>query len=160
MDRSERPRIRLPKTPRMRERERAARQLAQTPKPRDELAKPIGSMVELGTYVRALRAGLGIRQAELALRAGVGRELVVHLEQGKPTVQAEKVLRVLLTLGFEIVLAPYDPPPPWMLRACAFADAKAAERAAGRRTRRNTRRAHARDLRLAANTRGMVVDVE
>ena len=160
MDRSEPPKIRLPKTPKMRERERVAREMARAPKPRDELAKPVASMAELGAYVRTIRAGLGIRQAELAMRAEVGRALVVDLEQGKPTVQADKVFRVLLTLGFEIVLAPYDPAPPWMLRACAFAEARATVRAAGRRTRRNTRRAQAREARLAANVRAMGVDVE
>ena len=157
---AELPKIRLPKSPKKRERERVERQLAQAPKPRDALAKPIASMRELGDYVRTIRAGLAIHQAELAMRAGVGRALIVDLEQGKPTVQADKVFRVLLTLGFEIVLSPYDPAPPWMLRACAFAEANACVRAAGRRARRNTRRAQAREVRLAANARGMGVDVE
>ena len=153
-------RIRLPKTPRMRERERLERQLALKPKPRDELAKPVASVRELGDYVRVLRAGLAIHQAELATRAGVGRHLIVDLEQGKPTVQADKVFRVLLTLGFEIVLSPYDPAPPWMLRASALAEAQSKVRASARRRRRNTRRAQAREERLAANWRDMGVDVE
>ena len=130
------------------------------PVPRDDLAKPITTMLQLAEFVRGLRTGLSIGQAELALRAGVGRGWIVDLEQGKPTLEAEKVLRVLLTLGFEIVLSPYDPPPPWMLRACAFADAKRKAAAAARRTRRNSRRSRARELRLAENAQAMVVDVE
>ena len=130
------------------------------PAPRDDLARPITTMVQLGEFVRGLRTGLSIGQAELATRAGVGRGWIVELEQGKPTLEAQMVLRVLLTLGFEIVLSPYDPPPPWMLRACAFAEAKRKAAAAARRTRRNTRRARARAMRLAANAQAMVVDVE
>ena len=130
-------RIRLPQKP--------------EPPPRDGLAKPLVTMVELGGHVRAIRAGLNIRQAELAARAGVSRQWLVGLEQGKPTCEAAKVLRTLETLGFEIVVTPYDPPPPWMLRASAAAQAKADSKLAARRARRNTRRAKARALALSRN---------
>ena len=134
--------------------------LTRKPVPRDELAKAINSMTELGEFVRAMRTGLAIHQAELATRASVGRHWISELEQGKPTLEAHKVLRVLLTLGFEIVLSPYDPPPPWMLRAVAAAETALKVKAAARRTRRNTRRARARELRLSDNSRSMQVDVE
>ena len=135
------PRIQLPRKP--------------EPPPRDALAKPLVTMVELGAYVRAIRAGLAIRQAELAARAGVSRQWLVALEQGRPTCEAGKVLRILETLGFEIVVTPYHPPPPWMLRASAAAqakaDAKRRARQARQTTRRNTRRARARTLAQSRN---------
>ncbi len=132
----------------------------QKPKPRDELARPLASMLELGAFVRNLRTGLSIQQAELATRAKVSRQWIVALEQGQPTLRADKVLRTLQTLGFELAVSPYDPPPPWMLRATATAEAKQKALAAGRRTRRNTRRAKARELRLANNEPWVRADVE
>ena len=139
------PKIRLPKKP--------------EPPPRDALAKSLVTMVQLGEHVRAIRAGLDIRQADLAARAGVSRQWLVRLEQGKPTCEAAKVLRTLETLGFEIVVAPYDPPPPWMLRACAAAQVKADAKRRARQLRRNTRRARARQLAVARNELWGTVDV-
>ena len=86
------PRITLPRKPEL--------------PPRDALAKPLTTMVQLGEHIRLLRTGLNIRQAELATRAGVSRQWLVRPEQGKPTCEAAKVLRTLETLGFEIVVTP------------------------------------------------------
>ncbi len=130
------------------------------PPPRDALARPVATMPELGRFVHAIRAGLAIRQAELAARAGVSRQWIVALEQGKPSLEAGRVLRTLEALGFELVLTPTDPAPPWMLRAVRAAHAKKAATAEGRRVRRNTRRAWAREMRLAANEGTEVVDLE
>ena len=132
------------------------------PPPRDAMARTIMTMPDLGQYVNTLRTALSIRQAELAARAGVSRQWIVALEQGKPSLEAGKVLRTLEALGFEIVLTPYLPVPPWMLRAVRAAHEKSAATKDGRRVRRNGRRAKARDDRLADNTlAGMgVVDVE
>ena len=138
--------IRLPKKP--------------EPPPRDTLATPLGNMVQLAEFVRAIRAGLAVRQAELAARAGVSRQWLVGLEQGKPTCEAGKVLRMLETLGFEIVVTPYDPPPPWMLRACRAAEAKAEAKRRARQARRNGRRAKARELALSRNQMWGRPDVE
>ncbi len=148
-------RIRLPTRKR-----KAALDPKRKPEPRDELARPITTMTQLGAFVHDLRTGLAIGQSELAMRADVGRQWIGELEQGKPSLEAEKVLRVLLTLGFELVLSPYDPPPPWMLRACAFAAAHEKVRADARRASRTSRRERARVARLAANSRAMVVDLE
>ena len=144
------PRIRLPGQPKP----------ARKPKPRDDLARPLASMLDLAAYVRFLRETLSIQQAEVARRAGVSRQWIVELEQGKPTLAAGKVFRVLETLGFEIVVSPYEPAPPWMLRAAAAAEARQTTLAAGRRVRRNTRRAQARDARLAGNEMWGRVEVE
>ena len=109
--------IRLPKTAATLQREKTKRVLAQKPVPRDELARPIATMTELGAFVRAMRAGLAIGQAELAtLRAPTSAASGSSTSsRASRRWRRRKVLRVLLTLGFEIVLAPYDPPPPWML---------------------------------------------
>ena len=140
------PRIALPRKPEL--------------PPRDALAKPLTTMVQLGEHIRLLRTGLNIRQAELATRAGVSRQWLVRLEQGKPTCEAAKVLRTLETLGFEIVVTPYHPPPPWMLRACNAAQAKADAKRRVRQARRNTARARARQLARARNELWGTVDLE
>ena len=128
--------------------------------PPDALAEAITNMGQLGEFVHTIRTRLSIGQAELARRADVGRHWLGELEQGKPTLEVQMVLRVLLTLGFEIVLAPYDPPPPWMLRACGAAIEKRKATAAAARVRRTTRRALARERRLAENEPGGRVFLE
>ena len=91
---------------------------------------------------------------------GLFDPIMRELEQGKPTLEAGKVLRTLDTLGFELVVTPYHPPPPWMLRAVAEAQAKRAKVAEGRRVRRGSRREKARQLRLSRNQDGARADVE
>ena len=130
------------------------------PPPRDALARTIATMPDVGQFVHDIRAGLAIRQADLAARAGVSRQWIVALEQGRPRLEAGKVLRTLEALGFELVLTPYTPPPPWMLRAVRAAHAKKAALAEERRVRRNTRRAKARLDRLAENAGGGMMDLE
>ena len=140
-------RITLPKTPK--------------PPPRDALARPLGTIRELGEFVGEIRLGLSIPQAALAARAGVSRQWLVALESGRPTVEAGKVLQTLEALGFEIVVTPYDPPPPWMMRAVVAAELQQAVRAKAARARRNTgRRALARLSRLAGNCRKMGLDLD
>ncbi len=130
------------------------------PPPRDALARSVATMPDLGQFVNEIRTGLSIRQAELAARAGVSRQWIVALEQGRPSLEAGKVLRTLEALGFEVVLTPYAPPPPWMLRAVRAAHLKRAATADARRLRRNTRRAKARLDRLAENAEASVVDLD
>ncbi len=130
------------------------------PPPRDALATPVATMAEVAALVRTVRAGLSIQQAELAARAGVSRQWLVALEQGKQSLEAGRVLRTLRALGFELVLTPGDPAPPWMLRAVRAAHVKAAATREGRRVRRNTRRAWAREMRLAGNEEVVRVDLE
>ena len=61
---------------------------------------------KLGQIVRRERKVQGLRQAELAAAAGVGIRFIVDLEAGKPTLQLEKVLHVLATLGCDVTIAP------------------------------------------------------
>ena len=60
----------------------------------------------LGQIVRRERKAQKLKQAELAAVSGVGIRFVVDLEAGKPTLQLEKVLRVVRTLGCEIKITP------------------------------------------------------
>ena len=74
----------------------------------------VHSTSELGGVVRDSRKAKGLRQAELALAAGTGRRFVVELEQGKPTVQLDRVIRVLQALGLSIDLQPRKSSPAWL----------------------------------------------
>jgi HTH-type transcriptional regulator / antitoxin HipB len=56
--------------------------------------------------IRHRRLELGLRQDELAALAGVSTRFVHTLEQGKPTLQLDKVLAVLGQLGLDLVLDP------------------------------------------------------
>jgi y4mF family transcriptional regulator len=63
----------------------------------------------LGESVRLARKGQGLLQEELAGVAGVGTRFIVELEAGKPTLQLDKVLLVLGTLGLTLRLEPKNP---------------------------------------------------
>lgn len=70
-------------------------------------------MNNLSSFVRFQRKKLGITQQELAMKAGVGLRFVRELEQGKPTLQLDKVEQVLALFGFQLMpskqrLDPYD----------------------------------------------------
>lgn len=60
----------------------------------------------LGLIVRRERKAQKLKQAELAAVSGVGIRFIVDLEAGKPTLQLEKVLRVITTLGCDITITP------------------------------------------------------
>lgn len=62
--------------------------------------------VALGLIVRRERKAQKLRQAELAAVSGVGVRFIVDLEAGKPTLQLDKVLRVVSTLGCQITITP------------------------------------------------------
>ena len=64
----------------------------------------MGTMKEVGAFVAETRRQQGITQLELSLAADVGRRFVVELEDGKETLQAGKLLKVLSVLGIELKL--------------------------------------------------------
>lgn len=64
----------------------------------------IVSSKELGLKVRTLRKQLGVTQRTLAMTSNTGLRFIIELEQGKPTCQLEKVLTVLNTLGYRVIL--------------------------------------------------------
>ena len=72
----------------------------------DEHAHLVRSVADLGTYVRAARLNLGLNQQRFADLAGVGRRFVSELESGKPTLEADRVLRCCLAAGIDVLARP------------------------------------------------------
>jgi y4mF family transcriptional regulator len=64
----------------------------------------IDTPTDLGGAVRRARRSRGLRQEDVALSAGTGARFVGELERGKSTVQLDPTLRVLRTLGVNLVL--------------------------------------------------------
>jgi len=56
----------------------------------------------IGRRVRGERKRLGLRQDELASLCGLGTRFLSELENGKPTLEIGRVLRVLDALGLEV----------------------------------------------------------
>lgn len=63
---------------------------------------PIESVEHLGSLVRRHRSALGLTQAQLANRAGVGRRFVSELESGKQTIRAAEMLDVCGAIGLTL----------------------------------------------------------
>ncbi len=84
---------------------------------------------DVAMAIRARRRQLKLRQLELAKAAGVGREWLVDLEHGKPTVELGLVLRTLATLGLEINLRATNAPPAWSVPLTAAARQRAEQAA-------------------------------
>lgn len=66
----------------------------------------IRSSTELGTLVRAQRKRMALKQLDIAGLGNTGNRFIVELENGKPTLQLQKVLDVLDLLGLEVVVRP------------------------------------------------------
>ena len=62
----------------------------------------MSSVKELGALVAKVRKAQGISQLELSQAADVGRRFVVELEDGKDTIQAGKMLKVMSVLGIRV----------------------------------------------------------
>jgi len=60
---------------------------------------------DVGAIIRERRRRLGLDQATLARRVGVGREWIVDVEKGKPRAGIELVLRTLAALGLSIAVS-------------------------------------------------------
>ncbi len=65
---------------------------------------PIRSSVELGAVIRDQRKRQALKQLDLAGLGNTGNRFIVDLENGKPTVQLQKVLDVMDLLGLEVVV--------------------------------------------------------
>ena len=69
----------------------------------------IRSTAELGQKVRELRRAQKITQSQLAGLANTGIRFISDLEKGKETCHIGKVLRVIETLGVDMLIRnPYD----------------------------------------------------
>ena len=66
--------------------------------------KQIHSSVELGAVIREQRKRLALTQLDLAGLGNSGNRFIVDLENGKPTVQLQKVLDLMDLLGLEVVV--------------------------------------------------------
>jgi y4mF family transcriptional regulator len=59
-------------------------------------------MSKLSDFVKEKRKKLGLTQPQLAERAGVGLRFIRELEQGKKSLQMDKVNLVLFLFGHEL----------------------------------------------------------
>jgi HTH-type transcriptional regulator/antitoxin HipB len=57
---------------------------------------------DVATAVRQARKERGLTQAQLAQRAGVGRDWLVRLEKGHPRLELAKVLDTFTALGLSL----------------------------------------------------------
>ncbi len=64
----------------------------------------IKSTQDLGQLVREYRVAQKMTQADILGLANTGNRFIVELENGKPTVQFQKVLDVLDALGLELAV--------------------------------------------------------
>ena len=66
--------------------------------------KTIHNSRELGAAIRTERKRLKVTQKELAMTAGTGLRFISELERGKKTSRIEGILKVLQTLGLNILI--------------------------------------------------------
>lgn len=57
---------------------------------------------DVATAVRQARRQRGMTQAQLAQRAGVGRDWIVRLEKGSPRLELSRVLDTFAALGLSL----------------------------------------------------------
>lgn len=68
--------------------------------------QPVRSSVALGALLRTHRKQQALTQLDIAGLGNTGNRFIVELENGKPTVQLQKVLDLVDLLGLELVLRP------------------------------------------------------
>ena len=105
---------------------------------------------DLGRLVRGIRLTNHLRQTDLATEACVGRQWILALEQGKPSLEIGMVLRTLDALGLTLDIVAPERPPQWVRLRAADAEMIQARTINLRRKRRAARRAEARAAKLAA----------
>lgn len=59
---------------------------------------------ELGQLLRSVRKSTGLVQASVSGLAGQGSRFISDAENGKPTIQAQKLFDLVAWLGLEIVI--------------------------------------------------------
>lgn len=65
---------------------------------------------ELGTLLRTHRKARGLTLAETAGLANISIKFLSEFERGKPTAEIGKVLKVLGTIGLDVLVQPRDLP--------------------------------------------------
>lgn len=66
----------------------------------------IRTPLDFGLAIRNKRRNLKLSQAELARKAGVGRQWVVAVEHGKPRAELRLILRTLAVLDIPLTIDP------------------------------------------------------
>lgn len=66
----------------------------------------VRTSAQLGAIVRAQRKQLALKQLDVAGLGNTGNRFIVELENGKPTLQLQKVLDVMDLLGLEVIVRP------------------------------------------------------
>lgn len=61
--------------------------------------------MKLSTFLKSKRKSLGMTQADLSQKAGVGLRLVREIEQGKTSMRMDKVNQILDLFGCELSVA-------------------------------------------------------
>jgi len=57
---------------------------------------------EISSFVKSMRKKVGLTQKQLSDRAGVGLRFIREMEQGKQTLQVDKVNQVLYLFGHKL----------------------------------------------------------
>ena len=63
----------------------------------------IRTAVDIGALIRDRRTKLGLKQQDLADKAGVSRQWLIEVEKGKPRAELGLVLRTIEALGISLV---------------------------------------------------------
>jgi HTH-type transcriptional regulator/antitoxin HipB len=72
----------------------------------NQTPRVVRTALDVGQMVKLQRNGMNLRQLDVAGLANTGNRLIVDVENGKPTVQLQKVLDLLDILGLEVVIQP------------------------------------------------------
>jgi HTH-type transcriptional regulator / antitoxin HipB len=66
-------------------------------------AMRIRTAIDIGALIRDQRIKLGLKQRDLADKAGVSRQWLIEVEKGKPRAELGLVLRTIGELGISLV---------------------------------------------------------
>jgi transcriptional regulator with XRE-family HTH domain len=92
-------------------------------------------MADVGAAIRAVRRLSRVRMDDLAATAGVSKQFTQDAEHGKPTVQFDRVLKLLAELGIPLELDIPDEAARALATLSIEANAEAPERTARESTR-------------------------
>lgn len=65
---------------------------------------PVKSPAELGAIIRSARKDQSLTQLDVAGLGATGNRIIVDIENGKPTVQLQKVMALMDLLGLELMV--------------------------------------------------------
>lgn len=67
----------------------------------------VRNVIQIGGLVQQRRKDLDLTQAEVAARAGVSRDWIISIENGRrPSIDLDRLLRTLGALGLGVEIAP------------------------------------------------------